>query len=195
MTAAMVFRRDPEDVSKDERQAAKSINFAVVYGAGPAKVAAMIGQSVARAKSILADHEDAFPEIYAYREVFLKKVISTGYFRTLLGRKRRIPEIWSKDTALRMYAERQAFNSLIQGSSADLIKLAMCRTYRNLKDIPGAYIGLTVHDELVLGSPENQTDLVAEALQDGMTGPGIQKLIRVPLKADVVSGYSWGQCK
>jgi DNA polymerase I-like protein with 3'-5' exonuclease and polymerase domains len=195
MTAALVFGVAPEDVTKDQRQAAKSINFAVVYGAGHNKVAAMIGQSVARAKHILRDHERAFPEIYAYKKAVLDKATSRGYLRTILGRKRRIPELWSKDTGLRMYAERQAFNSLIQGSSADLIKLAMCRTHQNLKAVPGAYMALTVHDELVLGSPIELVDATSDALKDGMLGEGIQKLIRVPLKADVAIGETWGQCK
>ena len=133
--ARLIEAGDPE--AKDYRQKlGKSLNFAVVFGAGNAKVASMIGQPVARAKEILAAHEDQFPEIYAYKEAVLRKVARDGYLRTLLGRKRRVPEIWSRDNGTRMYAERQAFNSKIQGSAADLIKLAMVRTHQNLKGIP-----------------------------------------------------------
>lgn len=195
MTAALVFSKHVTQVTKDERQAAKAINFAVVYGAGPKKVASMIGQPVKRAMDILDTHQHEFPEIYAYKKAVIKAATRDGYLRTLLGRKRRIPELRYSDEGLRLYAERQAFNSLIQGSSADLMKLAMIRTNENLKGIPGAYIALTVHDELVLSAPENAAEETASALKDGMAGPGIQQLIDVPLKADVAIGARWGELK
>lgn len=197
MTAALVFGVDPEDVTPAMRQAAKAINFAVVYGAGPVKVAAMAKVSEAEAKRFLRTHEREFPEIYKFKD----RVISTcrdrshPHIKTILGRKRRLPSIWSKDYSIRGKAERQAVNSLIQGSAADLIKMAMVDTYDNLRAGDTGRLLLTVHDELVVKA---QREVVAEAeqiLRDSMTGPEIQKWVRVPLSIDLKVVDKWSEAK
>jgi DNA polymerase I-like protein with 3'-5' exonuclease and polymerase domains len=198
-TAAGVLGIDPATVTPDQRQKlGKSLNFAVVFGAMEKKLASMIGCSEREAGGFMGDHEEEFPEIYAYKDAIIQHALKqepVPYVKTLLGRKRRLPELYSRDWGMRSYAERQAVNSKIQGSAADLIKLAMVRTHAGLMEIPDAAIDLTVHDELVLSAPEEHAERVAEILQDGMTGEGIQKLVRVPLVADVKIGDRWGEMK
>ena len=153
MTAALVFGVAPGDVAATGPGGrGDQLRCGLRRGSGQGR--SHDGQSPGRAKEILADHQDAFPEIYAYKDAVLRKAARDGGLYTLLGRKRRIPELRSRDNGTRMYAERQAFNSKMQGSAADLIKLAMGRTHKNLKGIPGSYISLTVHDELILRRAE-----------------------------------------
>jgi DNA polymerase I-like protein with 3'-5' exonuclease and polymerase domains len=199
MTAAGVLGIDPADVKPEQRQKlGKSLNFAVVFGAMEKKVASMIGDTERRARELLDTHEQEFPEIYAYKDAIIAHALKqrpVPCITTLLGGKRRLPELYSRDWGLRSYAERQAVNSKIQGSAADLMKLAMVRTFAGLREIPGAQMNLTVHDELVLSAPTRYAERAAEILHDGMTGEGIQKLVKVPLKADVQIGDRWGELK
>jgi len=196
MTASRVLGKRPEDVTKVERQdMGKTLGFAVVYGAGIGKVASMAHVTPSRAKEILAEHERQFPEIYMFREAVLD--LASGrkdpYIRTLMGRKRRVPELHSRDQGKRMGAERQTFNSLIQGGAADLIKFAMVRVDAMLpSDIS---LTMTVHDELILASPEEKSQEAARILNEAMTGPRIQALVRVPLKADVHVVDRWCDAK
>jgi DNA polymerase I-like protein with 3'-5' exonuclease and polymerase domains len=195
-TAAKVLGKRPEDVTKTERQnMGKTLNFAIVYGAGMNKVASMTKMSTADAKGILAEHARQFPEIYDFREAVLDKAAGRAdpYLRTLTGRKRRVSELRSRDEGIRMGAERQAFNSLIQGGAADLIKIAMVRLDGMLTD--GIRLSMTVHDELILTAPQERAQEAQGLLIEAMTGAGIQSLVRVPLKADVHIVDSWDQAK
>lgn len=197
-TAALVFGVAWEDVTKEMRQVAKGLNFAIVYGAGPETVASMAGIPVSEAKRIMEVHETQFPEIYEFK----RSVISTVRKRashdltTLLGRKRRLPEIAASQGWLRGKGERRAVNSLIQGSSADLIKLAMVRLHRAVKaaDSP-IRLSLTVHDELVVICPEDMVDVGSKMLQEAMIGEEIQAWLKVPLTADVVVCDRWSDAK
>lgn len=196
MTAAGVLNKDPKDVTPTERNLyGKSINFAVVYGAGAAKVAAMSESSERQAKKFLAEHERQFPEIYAFKDAVIEraKTRRPPYIQTLLGRKRRLPTLFSSDRGLRSYAERQAVNSLIQGSSADLIKLAMVR----LNNIAPDWLRLilTVHDELVALIPEDRAEEAIEIMTEAMLGEGITSLVRVPMKSDIKVVKRWSEAK
>lgn len=197
MTAAMILDKRPEDVLKTERQdMGKTMNFAIVYGAGINKVASMAHITPAEAKRKLAKHKEMFPEIHDFRDAVIGLARSrkpVPYITTLMGRKRRIPEINSSIDWLRMKAERQLFNSLIQGGAADLIKLAMVRTDSLLPD--DAHLVLTIHDEIIISSPEEHAQLAADALKEGMTGSGIQSLVKVPLLADVKICDKWSEGK
>ncbi len=177
------------------RQVAKGINFAVVYGAGPDKVASMAGISIKEAKKFMETHQKLFPEIYKFKEDVIRVCRSRRppYIRTLLGRKRRLPLILSSNNGLRMGAERQAVNSLIQGSAADLIKLAMIRLNNSLPD--DIRLILSVHDEVVVLAPENRAEYAAELIKEAMLGEGIQKLLRVPLSSDVKIVDRWSEAK
>jgi DNA polymerase I-like protein with 3'-5' exonuclease and polymerase domains len=207
MTAALVFEQDPQDLqarvnageptAKGYRQAAKAINFAVVYGAGPDKVASMAGVTSRRAKQILATHEQEFPEIYAFKDKALKvcKSRKPPHLTTLMGRKRRLPSIMSSDYKTKGKAERQAINSLIQGSAADLIKLAMVRTNEALAVEDTGRMLLSVHDELVVRCTEEKAEKCAEIVKESMTGAGIQKWVDVPLAIDLNIVDKWAEAK
>lgn len=208
MTAALVFNQDPHELQKrvdngdDEakgwRQAAKAINFAVVYGAGPDKVASMAKVSVRRAKEILEIHEEQFPEIYKFKDQALATMRSRKppYLSTLVGRKRRIPAIMSGEWGTRGRAERQAINSLIQGSAADLIKVAMVDLNRMLAESgTGAKLLLTVHDELVVRVKEECAERAAEVVREAMVGPGVQGMVDVPLSIDLKIVDKWAEAK
>lgn len=198
ITAAMILGKEPVDVTKDERQYyGKTFNFAIVYGAGPQKIANMAKLSSAKeAKEILIRHEEMFPEIYSFRDGvinYARKRKPEPYIVTLMGRRRRIPNLLSNDKKIRMGAERQTFNSLIQGGAADVMKYAMPRVDALLPD--GALIHLTVHDELVVSAPNDLVDKSVKAMYDGMTGPGIQKFLKAPLNIDLHTGPTWVEAK
>lgn len=194
-TAAMIFGVAWEDVTAAMRQVAKGVNFSIVFGAGAAKVAAMAKVSVVEAKKFLALHQRMFPEIYAFREAVVRtcRGRTPPHIKTLLGRTRRLPEIRYRDDELRSLAERQAVNSLIQGSAGDLIKLAMVRLHRTLPE--GSHLVLTVHDELVAESPEADAEQCAELMREAMLGQGIQELLKVPLTSNIVICDSWADAK
>jgi DNA polymerase-1 len=204
-TAAALIGQDPQEFMArvkagdreaiNLRQVAKGINFAVVYGAGPDKVASMAGISVKEAKRFMEIHQKMFPEIYAFKNEVVRVCRSRRppHIRTLLGRKRRLPLIVSQNQGLRMGAERQAVNSLIQGSAADLIKLAMIRLNNSLPD--DIRLILSVHDELVVLAPEDRAQEAAALVSEAMLGEGIQKLLRVPLSSDVKIVDRWSEAK
>lgn len=206
MTAAMVFGYDPVELTrlikevedpeaKKYRQIAKNLNFAIVYGAGPAKVAAMSKVTERKARGFLREHERQFPEVYKFKDDVLKTARSRKppHVVTLLGRKRRVPTIMSSDMKSRGRGERQLINSLIQGSAADLIKEAMIRLHGSLGD-QGKLV-LTVHDELVVRCPEENAPRVEQIMTEAMTGAGIQSLVDVPLNIDLHSVDRWADAK
>lgn len=180
---------------KKMRQVSKGINFAIVYGAGPDKVASMAKVSVEDAKNFLNIHQRTFPEIYRFKKSVITKAKSRRppHIRTLLGRKRRLPEIFSKEQQIAGRAERQAVNSLIQGSAADIIKLAMVRLHTSLE--PGMQLTLSVHDELVTIVPDNMVATGSAIVREAMLGEGIQSLVKVPLISDLKVVDRWAEAK
>lgn len=205
MTAAMVLGKKPfigdGGITKDERQwLGKTLNFAIVFGAGINKVASMINGEVKDAKRVLKEHEKQFPEIHEFKEWVVEGAIARKpdcYITTLLGRKRRVPELGYHYTYLENWkferAKRQIFNSLIQGGAADINKLALVRLDAMLPE--DAAIHLTVHDEVVCSAPPHLISTVTETVKEAMTGKGIQKYLSVPLKIEMESGYNWGSIK
>jgi DNA polymerase I-like protein with 3'-5' exonuclease and polymerase domains len=227
-TAAAVYGVGFEDVTKEMRQTAKGLNFAVVYGAGAAKVASMAGITLKEAKKFLELHRKLFPEIYAFTERVVERCRSreNPHIRTLSGQFRRLPEITrrgavaaarrtfkserynekqfeSRVWSIQSKAERQAVNSLIQGSAAYLIKLAMIQADKafeadyaqhGLKEDRIQLI-LTVHDELVVLAPEHRAEDAKNMLEKAMCGPTTQDLIRVPLISDAHIGRTWAEAK
>jgi len=175
-----------------DRKAGKTLVLAMAYGVGPAKIASQIGCSTTEARDLLDRFGAQFSAVASYRIKILAKArkFSTPYVETILGRKRFLPEITSNDHMVRAGAERQAFNTRIQGSAADIIKLAMIRAHNRLPE--GARILLTVHDELVTLTPEDKVDETVEAIRDAMEG--IQ-LLSVPLIADIKVVNRWGEAK
>ncbi len=207
MTAAMVFGQDPQELTqrimqgdpeaKGWRQIAKNLNFAIVYGAGPDKVASMSKVSTAKAKGFLETHERQFPEIYAFKDQALRVAASRSipHLTTLMGRKRRVPGIRSNSFKVRGRAERQLINSLIQGSAADLIKLAMVRTDKALTEAGCGKLVLSVHDELVARATTANAAQCEDVVREAMVGAGIQKWVKVPLSIDLHVVDKWSQAK
>jgi DNA polymerase-1 len=175
-----------------DRKAGKVLVLSMAYGVGPAKIASQIGCSVTEARDLLSKFSSEFSSVASYRlkllEVSRRQKIP--YVTTLLGRKRYLPDMLSRDQGLRASAERQAFNTRIQGSAADIIKLAMIRAYGRIPE--GAKLLLTVHDELVTLAPNDKVDETVEAIREAMEDI---KLLTVPLVADITVVERWGEAK
>lgn len=199
MHAAGVLRKRPEDVTKDERQyTGKTLGFSVVNGAQAAKIASMAQVSLKRAKQILEDYDTNFPEVVEFKaEQFkLARTRRPPYLVSLLGRKRRLPALLASEKWARARAERQAFNFLIQGGAADVMKRALIRIDQLLTEhMPEASLLLTVHDEALISCSTARAEECRQLVVDAMTGPDIQKLIKVPLKVDAKVVSSWDQAK
>ncbi len=188
-TAARVFGVMPELVTRQMRDRAKVINFGLLYGMGPQRVARETGMALAEAKAFVERYFSSFPTIRAWMERLLDDARKRGYVETLLGRRRRIPEIRSSDARMRVFAENAALNTPVQGSAADIIKRAMIDLERELEGskLRGRML-LQVHDELVLEVPEQELEdtreLVRRCMEEAVA-------LTVPLKVDFGWGKSW----
>lgn len=224
-TAALVYRVPVDKVEKWQRSAAKTLNFAIVYGAQKDKVAATLDIPVKEAEKLLEDHKTAFPEIYKFKDYILKVARTRKqdpYIRTLMGRKRRVWEVlphiarqeapklswydpsapWKAERSILSRGERQVINSLVQGSLGDIIKFAMVRMHKLTSEDalkhPGKDIQmiLSVHDELVILCPEDRVQEGSAMLLEAMIGKEVQDLIKVPLDVgDVVVCNRWSEAK
>lgn len=176
-----------------DRKAGKVLVLAMAYGVGPDKIASQIGCTKTEARDLLDRFANQFSSIAKYRSKVLSATRSgkpVPFIKTLTGRRRYLPEILSRDTGTRAQAERQAFNTKIQGSAADIIKIAMVRTHNMIPK--EAKIILTVHDELVLTVPDAMAESTAEILREAMED--IQ-VLKVPLIADIKIVDRWGEAK
>ena len=175
-----------------DRKAGKVLVLAMAYGVGPDKIARQIGCSITEARELLSNFSSKFSAVNSYRSKILgaTKANVPPHVVTVLGRKRYLPEILSRDPFVRSSAERQAFNTRIQGSAADIIKLAMVRAHKALPE--GAKLILTVHDELVTLTPEDKVEETVTAIRESMEGIN---LLDVPLIADITVVDRWGEAK
>jgi DNA polymerase I-like protein with 3'-5' exonuclease and polymerase domains len=179
------------------RKAGKVLVLAMAYGVGPDKIASQIGCSLKEAKQLLEDFSAKFQNIAQYKDKVVRQArikTPTPYVETLLGRRRYLPDLKSDDKGLKSRADRQAFNTVIQGSAADLMKLAIVRAHSCFVDEPDVNVLLTVHDELVTVTPEHLAQEVAEAIRVSMEDLKFKE-IRVPLIADVKIVDKWGEAK
>jgi DNA polymerase-1 len=188
-TAAKVFGVEAEAVTRDMRRKAKEVNFGIMYGIGPFGLANRLGITQGEARDIIGRYFERFPGVKRYISDTLERARKTGYVETLLGRRRYIPDIASKNQNVRGNAERQAINMPIQGSAADMIKRAMIAVHRELAVRGlGARLLLQVHDELVLevpkGEQEEVTQIVVERMRDALP-------LNVPVKVDAGTGTNW----
>ena len=191
-TAVEIFRLPPEQISKEMRRAAKSVVFGIVYGISPFGLASNIGVTQQEAKKYI----DTYFERYAGVKAFLDRTIAEakekGYTTTILGRRRPIPELQSSDPTQRGFGERMAVNSPIQGSAADLIKLAMIAVSQKLKvELPETRMILQVHDELIFETLEQELEKVKQLVQSEMVAAGPNLGLSVPLKVDLGVGRNW----
>jgi DNA polymerase I-like protein with 3'-5' exonuclease and polymerase domains len=180
-----------------DRKAGKVLVLAISYGVGPDKIASSIGCTLAEAKDLLNRFEEKFSSIEKYKAKVIRQAKQSGpvpFVETMFGRRRYIPELNSKDFSMLGRAERQAFNTMIQGSAADLMKLALVRAHSCFTDEPNVNLILTVHDELVTIAPEDRAEEVAQAIRVSMEGIKLPQ-ITVPLIADVHIVDKWGEAK
>ena len=180
-----------------DRKAGKVLVLAMSYGVGPEKIAQSIGCSVKEAKDLLDRFSKQFHDIAKYKARVVRLAASqapTPYVTTLFGRRRYIPDLKSREPGLKSRAERQAFNTVIQGSAADIMKLAIVRAHSCFVDEPGANVVLTVHDELVTVAREDLAEDVAEAIRESMEGIRLPE-ITVPLIAEAHIVDKWGDGK
>jgi DNA polymerase-1 len=192
-TAALVFAVAPELVSPDQRRAAKTINFGLIYGMGAYALARELGVSNAQAQEFIEAYFGRLPRVRAYLEGTKEQARATGKVTTLFGRVRWIAGLDSKNAKVRGNAERQAINAPVQGTAADLMKLSMIRLNGKLArlNLPARLL-LQVHDELILEVAQAAVDDVAALARSVMEG--ITRL-RVPLRVDVGTGTSWASAK
>ncbi|MDX1395724.1 MAG: DNA polymerase I [Gemmatimonadota bacterium] len=190
-TAARIFGVEPDAVTGRMREQAKTINFATIYGQGPFALAAQLGISRAEARDFIEQYFERFSGVAAYLEEMKETARTQGYVETLIGRRRYIPEIRSKNPGMRGYGERTATNSPIQGTAADIIKVSMIRLHERLADT-GARMLLQVHDELLFEVPEDDVASISALVTEEMEG-AIE--LDVPLTVDLGTGRTWYDCK
>jgi DNA polymerase-1 len=188
-TAAAIWKEPLEKVTKDQRRAAKAINFGIIYGQGPVGLSQVAGISFADAKKFIAAYFETYKGIKDYLDGTKDKAHAMGYVETLFGRRRPLPDINSGMPQLRAAAERMAINMPVQGTAADLLKLAMIKIAQELPKISkNARMLLQVHDELVFEVPPKEVKTVVAAIKDLMEN--IEK-IGVPLVVDAKAGKNW----
>ena len=192
-TAATVFGIAPELVTGDQRRAAKTINFGILYGMSPFGLSQALGISTKEADHFIRAYLDRFAGVRTYMEETQASAEKEGKVTTLYGRVRWLPEIQSKNRSLRENARRMAINARIQGTAADLLKKAMIAIDCRLRqEHPEARLLLTVHDELVFEVPESQAEAIAGPVRQEMEGVAH---LKVPLVVDVGWGRSWYEAK
>ena len=188
-TAAKIYNIRPEDVTPRLRSSAKAINFGIMYGKGAYSLSKDIGVSVKEAEAFLQTYLATFPNINGYMEKTIADARQCGYVSTLFGRRRALPELNSNNHNIRASGERMARNTPIQGTAADVIKLAMVRVWRRLRDEKmESRLILTVHDELIVEAPEAEAEKAAQILREEMEGC---VHYAVPLSTDVHTGKNW----
>jgi DNA polymerase-1 len=188
-TASKVFGVAPDKVTSDMRRKAKEVNFGLLYGIGPYGLKIRLGISQGEAKDVIDTYFQRFPRVREYINSTLDFARKHGYVETLLGRRRYLANISSKNSAVRMAEERQAINMPIQGTAADMIKLAMIDIYREMKkrDMKSRMI-LQVHDELVFESPKSELKQLEELVADKMKNA---LKLNVPVDVEVGTGPNW----
>ena len=188
-TAAKIYGIPQSEVTPRLRSSAKAINFGIMYGKGAYSLSKDIGVTVKEADAFLKNYLAAFPSVSGYMDKTIADAKANGYVSTLFGRRRTLPELASTNFNVRASGERMARNTPIQGTAADVIKLAMVRVWKRLRDEKMASrLILTVHDELIVEAPEAEAEQAARILREEMEGC-VQ--YAVPLSTDVHAGKNW----
>jgi DNA polymerase-1 len=188
-TAARILGVAPDDVSGDMRSRAKTVNFGIVYGMGARGLAQSLGIEVAEAKSFIDDYFDSYPGVKRFIDDTVEKARKHKAVDTLLGRVRQLPDIDSSNGRARSFSERVAVNTPVQGTAADIIKLAMIDVDRTIRDRGlKARMILQVHDELLFDLPEEELEAMQEIVRSCMEGA---MRLDVPLKVDMGVGANW----
>ena len=192
-TAAKVFHVAPDQVTHEMRRQAKAVNFGIVYGISAFSLSQDIGVSVAEAKAYMEAYFATFPGVRTYMDAIVERAREQGYVETLFHRRRDLPELKSSNFNLRSFGERVALNMPIQGTAADIMKLAMVAVRKRLRqELPEARLVLQVHDELIVECPEAQAETAAALLKEEMENV---VSLSVPLTADAHWGRNWLEAK
>ncbi len=193
VTAAQVLGIAPEDVTPDERSSAKAVNFGIVYGISEYSLSKDLNISVKKAKEYIDGYLLKYKNVKEYMDRIKEQAKADGYVKTIMNRIRYIPELKSQNYMTRSFGERVALNTPIQGTAADIIKLAMVKVYKRLKNenLKSRLI-LQVHDELIIEATKDEEEIVKNILKEEMENT---VEFSVPLIADTSSGYSWYDAK
>ena len=191
VTASQVFGIPLDEVTPQMRSHAKAVNFGIVYGISAFSLAQDIGVRPKEAQAYIDAYLEKYHGVREYMERVIAEAKENGYVSTLFGRRRPMPELKSSNRNTRNFGERVARNMPIQGTAADIMKLAMVNVYRRLKaeGLPARLI-LQVHDELIAECPEEEAGRVAKLLEEEMEGA---VSLSVPLTAEAKTGHSWSE--
>jgi len=193
LTASQVFNAAYDDVTPEQRGAAKAVNFGIVYGIGAFSLSEDIGVSVREAEKYINGYFLKYPRVKEFMDDSVKKAAELGYAETIFGRRRTIPELKHSNFIQRSFGERAAMNMPVQGSAADIIKIAMINVYKRLKENNlRTRIILQIHDELLLEADKNEVETVKKILKDEMEN--CVKL-SVPLVTEQSEGETWYDAK
>jgi DNA polymerase-1 len=195
-TASEVFRVPMDQVTSEQRSASKAVNFGLLYGQGAFALAVNIGVSQKEAKAFIERYFERMPKVADWIEGTKARAIAEGLVRTHWGRIRRIPELQSSDKRFQAGGLREAVNTVVQGTAADLMRRAMVRLHRSLQASGlQARLLLQVHDELLLEAPPREVEAVSILLKEAMEGADDLGPLGVKLAAEVRTGASWLACK
>jgi len=190
-TAATVFDVPLSQVTKEMRSQAKAVNFGIIYGQQAFGLAQELGIDLKEASSFIKRYFEKYPQVKAFLDTCKDKTRKTGMATTMMGRRRMIPEIHSTNGMIRAAAERLAVNTPLQGSQADIIKIAMIKLHEELKNDTQVHMVLQIHDELIFELPEDRIEKVQPLVHDIMENI-IQ--LSIPLRVNIEIGKNWGEC-
>jgi DNA polymerase I len=188
-TAAEIYGIDPKDVTKEQRRSVKEVNFGILYGLGPHALSQSTGMTFGEAKDFITRYFEIRPKLKDYIEKTKKMAAEQGYVETLLGRRRPTPDVHSSNFVVREGAYRAAINMPLQGSAADIMKLAMVEVARKLES--DTRMLLQIHDSLIIEAPKEKAEAVGEMIKQTMET--VYTKLPLKLKADVSIGKNWGE--
>lgn len=192
-TASQVFSVPMDEVTSDDRRKAKAVNFGIVYGIGAFSLSNDIGTTVQEADRYIKGYLANYSGVAAFMEKCKSEAKSKGYAQTVFGRRRYLPELTSSNANLRNFGERVSMNMPIQGTAADIIKIAMIKVWERLKkEVPEAHLIMQVHDELIIEAPQSKQEEVSLLLKQEMENA---VTMSVPFTADVNCGKTWYDAK
>jgi DNA polymerase-1 len=189
-TAARVFDVPYEEVTREQRYRAKTVNFALIYGAGATNLSQQLGIKRSEAKELIDQYFSRYPDLKGYMDGIVEKARKDGYVKTLMGRRRYLRDIDSRNGVLRSHAERNAINTPVQGTAADMIKIAMVRINDIFeKEQFKSKMILQVHDELVFDAHKSELDTIKPIIEEHMVN-AIPNL-NVPILVEMGEGQNW----
>jgi DNA polymerase-1 len=190
-TASEIFGLPPDEITPEMRRKAKAVNFGIIYGISAFGLAQDIGVSSIEAKRYIDSYFARYPKVREFLDRTIQDAKANGYVTTLFGRRRFIPELSSSTASVRSFGERTAVNTPIQGTAADLIKLAMIHIHQRLQqERLHSKMILQVHDELVFEVADSEIDLMKKLVKEEMEGV---LMLSVPIKVDMGVGKNWDE--